>query len=132
MKNMDGHRCRRGARPPGRLEHPYERHDTIEGLAPRGVRSETPMRALVIAVLALSVAVGARAQIPDTPAGRQLTAWLAAFNNPDGQALRHFLEVNAPDRLPQIERAFDLRARTGGLEVKKVDEAGAARVRAPG
>ena len=86
------------------------------------------MRALVIAVLALSVAVGARAQVPDTPAGRQLTAWLAAFNNPDGQALRHFLEVNAPDRLPQIERAFDLRARTGGFEFKKVDESAPTRL----
>ncbi|PYP40397.1 MAG: hypothetical protein DMD43_08570 [Gemmatimonadetes bacterium] len=91
-------------------------------------RSEAPMRALAIATLALQVAFGAQAQIPDTPAGRQLAGWLAAFNNPDHQALRHFLEVNAPDRLAQIDRAFGFRAQTGGFEFRKVDESAPTRL----
>ena len=86
------------------------------------------MRALAIATLALQVAFGAQAQIPDTPAGRQLAGWLAAFNNPDHQALRHFLEVNAPDRLAQIDRAFGFRAQTGGFEFRKVDESAPTRL----
>lgn len=86
------------------------------------------MRALVVATLALHLAVSAQAQIPDTPAGRQLSAWLAAFNNPDHQALRHFLEVNAPDRLGEIDRTFDFRERTGGFDFKRIEESKPTRI----
>ena len=47
--------------------------------------------------------------IPDTPATRQFSAWLAAFNLGDPVAYRRFLERNFPARASHFEQEMDFR-----------------------
>ena len=48
-------------------------------------------------------------------------AWLQAFNSGDRDTYRAFLEKYSPARLDRLDSAMDFRARTGGLELKKVE-----------
>src|SRR5215212_6544429 len=81
--------------------------------------------ALVPLLFCLSQPV--HAQIPDTPAGRRLTGWLEAFNSDRPESLRAFVEQHvAPTSRTRLLSASpqtaDFRARTGGFDVRKVDE----------
>jgi CubicO group peptidase (beta-lactamase class C family) len=67
------------------------------------------------------------ARLPDTPAGRQLAAWLAAFNSNDRETIRKFnLDHLAAPNLEQLKREgrTDLYWRvaemSGGLEIARV------------
>ncbi len=64
----------------------------------------------------------AQAKLPDTPAATQVSAWLAAFNSGDRAVLLKFLEENNPERVSHIDETMNFRARTGGFELKKVEE----------
>ena len=61
-------------------------------------------------------------KIPDTAAGNQFAAWLAAFNSGDREQMEtlasHF--SNAVDR--NTEGMLDFYRRTGGFELKKIEE----------
>jgi len=81
--------------------------------------------AAVLAVLALVVAMSA--QVPDTPAGRQFSAWLDAFNSGDRAALLKYLEANNPARAADIDREMGFRAQTGGFDFRKAEESTPAR-----
>jgi CubicO group peptidase (beta-lactamase class C family) len=82
------------------------------------------MRLLKLFCLLLFVSLSSAAQTPpDTPAGRQLAGWLKAFNGNDRDAYREFLEKNFPSRVKGVERDWDFRERTGGFELRKIEDA---------
>jgi D-alanyl-D-alanine carboxypeptidase len=60
----------------------------------------------------------------DTPASRQLMAWLEAFNSGDKAKLQAFDEKNYPEEASQIDGVMGFRKRTGGFEFKKSEKAG--------
>lgn len=80
----------------------------------------------IVAALALCVATAAGAQVPDTPAGRQLAGWLRAFNAADADSLRLFLGRSAPGASGNLLQATPglagFRERTGGFDFRKVEE----------
>lgn len=80
------------------------------------------MRA-AIAALALTAFVWAAApKLPDTPAGRQFSAWLDAFNSGNRETYRRFLESSMPQRLKDLDREMDFRERSGGFEWRKSED----------
>ena len=69
-------------------------------------------------------------EIPATPPGRQLSEWLEAFNA-GRAAMQQFSDKNEmPERFGfgQLDQWVATRERTGGLEVRKVEESTAVRV----
>src|SRR5258705_9221258 len=76
--------------------------------------------------IAILFAGTACAQIPDTPAGRQFSAWLAAFNSGDRDTMQKFFDQSMP--FGRIEQDMTIRTQTGGFDVKKVEESGESRV----
>src|SRR5262249_21487106 len=81
-------------------------------------------------LLFLVVTCLAQVQLPDTPAARQCAAWLAAFDGNDREAYRKFLESNFPSRAGHLEQEWDFRGRTGGFDLKKVEESAATNISA--
>ena len=89
------------------------------------------MRAFAAALLvATVVSRTARAQIPDTPAGRQLSAWLAAFNRGERDSLRAFYEQHYPSAVGRVDQMLNFRERTGGFEFVKVTSSAPTRITA--
>src|SRR5580658_867454 len=66
------------------------------------------------------------AQIPDTPAGRQFSAWLSAFNSGDRATMQAFFDKSMT--FGRIDQDMGIRDRTGGYDVKKVQESTDARI----
>ena len=73
-------------------------------------------------VLALFLAAAAPAQpaLPDTPAGKALGAWLAAFNSGDPALIRAYDETYRPTRL--LAEAAGFREATGGFNLIRVEK----------
>jgi D-alanyl-D-alanine carboxypeptidase len=61
-------------------------------------------------------------QLPDTPAAHQFSAWLEAFNRGDRQAYSAFLQKNFPSRAARLDQHLSFRERTGGFDLRKVQE----------
>jgi hypothetical protein len=76
----------------------------------------------------LSVAGTAQAQpaLPDTPAGRMLGMWVAAFNSDDGAVTRSFYEQHIP-RVP-AGAGEGFRNQTGGVDIIAVKDVDPLRV----
>jgi CubicO group peptidase (beta-lactamase class C family) len=70
----------------------------------------------------------AQTKFPNTPAGHQCAAWLESFNRGDTNAHREFLEKNSPSRLTHLEREMEFRQRTGGFDVKKIQESAPTKI----
>jgi D-alanyl-D-alanine carboxypeptidase len=70
----------------------------------------------------------AQTKFPNTPAGHQCAAWLESFNRGDMNAHREFLQKNSPSRLTHLEREMEFRQRTGGFDVKKIQESAPTRI----
>lgn len=64
----------------------------------------------------------AQSQLPDTPAAKQFSAWLAAFNSGERATLLNYLQKNNPSRASEIDKLLDFRNRTGGFDFKKAQE----------
>jgi D-alanyl-D-alanine carboxypeptidase len=62
------------------------------------------------------------------PSFHQFSAWLAAFNGGDKDHYRQFLENNFPTRVSSLNRDMDLRERTGGFELQKLEQGSATQV----
>lgn len=90
------------------------------------------MRALVLLFAATAVVrpTQSEAQFPDTPAGRQLSAWLTAFNSGAPDTIRSFYEQHYPSAVGRINQLLGFRERTGGFEFVKVRESAPARIAA--
>jgi D-alanyl-D-alanine carboxypeptidase len=71
---------------------------------------------------ALGQATGQTPEVPNTPAGQQLSQLLAAFNTGDKDTMRKYLEVNFPGRLNKLDEDLRFRQGTGGFDFKKVEE----------
>jgi D-alanyl-D-alanine carboxypeptidase len=95
------------------------------------------MRALAVVLFVVSTAVapraGAQATWPDTPAGRQLAGWVAAFNASGGDTLSRYLAEHAPGVTgqPMLEATpgtAGFRAQTGGFSLQKVESSTPSRL----
>ena len=56
------------------------------------------------------------------PAERQFRAWLAAFNAGDRAAYGAFLREQFPSRAPRLDGDIDFLQRTGGFDLRKVEQ----------
>jgi D-alanyl-D-alanine carboxypeptidase len=74
-------------------------------------------------ILALLLAVSALAQpaVPDTPAGKVFSAWLAAFNSADRERIQAFNETY-PHKTPPVQQTLAFIERTGGFELLRVEK----------
>jgi CubicO group peptidase (beta-lactamase class C family) len=81
-------------------------------------------------LLAISLACIAQTKFPDTPAGHQFAGWLESFNRGDANAHREFLQKNSPSRISSLEREMSFRQRTGGFDLKRIEESTATKVAA--
>lgn len=82
---------------------------------------------LLAVVLFVPLAL-AQVQMPDTPAARQCAAWLEAFNRGDREAFRQFLEKNYPSSVERIDRTLQFRSRTGGFDLRKIEDSTATKL----
>ena len=80
----------------------------------------------IISAFAVLFAGATRAQIPDTPAGRQFSAWLNAFNSGDRATMQQFFDKSMP--FGRIDQDMAIRSQTGGFDVKKVEDSSDTRV----
>lgn len=78
--------------------------------------------------LAAAAQSPAGAQLPDTPAARQFSAWLDAFDSGDRAVIQKFLENNFPARAQEMGREMNFRERTGGFDFKKAEESTPSRL----
>jgi D-alanyl-D-alanine carboxypeptidase len=62
------------------------------------------------------------------PSYHQFTAWLAAFNSRDRNEYRQFLEKNFPIRVSSLNQDMNFRDRTGGFDLRKLEQGSATRV----
>ncbi len=88
------------------------------------------MKLKLFAITLLSASVlGAAPQspFPDTPAARQFSAWLDAFNSGDRATLLQFLQKSNPSRAGEIDQEMGFRRMTGGFDFKKAEESTATR-----
>jgi len=81
-------------------------------------------------LLAISVVCVAQTQFPNTPAGHQFAGWLESFNRGDANLHREFLQKNSPSRISSLDREMSFRQRTGGFDLKKIEESTATKVSA--
>src|ERR1041384_4400961 len=72
---------------------------------------------LMIAVLLIS---SLHAQIPTTPAGRQLAAWMKAQDSLDRATIQQFIDKYMT--WARVDGELAMRNQTGGFEVKRVEE----------
>jgi hypothetical protein len=75
-------------------------------------------RAGVLLVLYLSTASAQPPAIPDTPAGRTFSAWLAALNSGDSSQIAAYLKKYEPVR--SVSEIMDLRGMSGGFDLQQI------------
>ena len=79
-------------------------------------------RQVAHALACLIVLAGApSAQVPNTPAGRQFSAWLGAFNSGDRDRIRKYIEANFPSA--NVDNQVRFRDRTGGFDLRRIEQA---------
>ena len=92
---------------------------------------------IVTACLLLTITPAAAAPAPpalqQSPAGRQVVAWLEAFNSGDTATLRRFLAEHAPDAqagslLRLSPQMMNFRGMTGGFTLVRADSVSTPRV----
>jgi len=81
-----------------------------------------------VVLLVWGSCAAAQGQLPDTPAARQCAAWLEAFNRADRDAYQGFLKKNFPSRLDRLDRELEFRERTGGFDLRKVEDSAPAKL----
>src|ERR1043166_2429247 len=81
----------------------------------------TRCSAILVLLAFFAVRAFGQVSVPNTPAGRQLAAWLEVFNRGDRDAYKEFIDKNYPsDPLP-VDREMAFREMTGGFDVKQVE-----------
>jgi D-alanyl-D-alanine carboxypeptidase len=84
----------------------------------------------VLLLLLLPALCPAQIKVPETPAGKQCSAWLENFDRGDKDAFRAFLEKNYPSRVNDVDREMQFREMTGGFDLKKIEESTATKITA--
>jgi retinol-binding protein 3 len=90
-------------------------------------RNRTPVVSTVLALLLLGICQAgaqtrpapAQTQIPDTPAGRVLRAWLDAFNSGDRATLETYIKTFDPKQ--SIDVMLNFRSQTGGFDLLGIE-----------
>jgi CubicO group peptidase (beta-lactamase class C family) len=77
---------------------------------------------LIVLLTAALLPAAAQSQLPETPAGKQFSGWLAAFNSGDRETMLKFLQGNFLQRVAQIDQLMRFQGRVGGFDFKKVEE----------
>jgi D-alanyl-D-alanine carboxypeptidase len=85
----------------------------------------TRLRALVV-LFAAFLASSVLAQVPDTPAGRQFTAWLDAMNSSDPATMQQFMGKSMPGS--PVEQGHAIRNASGGYDVRRVEQSSATNI----
>lgn len=83
-------------------------------------------KATLLVTFALLFAGEVRAQVPDTPAGRQYSAWRKAQDSGDRATIQQFIEQNMP--WGRVEQELAIASQSGGYDVKKVEESTDTRI----
>jgi D-alanyl-D-alanine carboxypeptidase len=76
--------------------------------------------AVFIVGLGTAAAAPMMPAVPDTPAGRVLSAWLAAFDSGDRQQLLHYLQTYDPRHVKRLDEEMAFRRMTGGFDLRKI------------
>jgi len=85
-----------------------------------GFRGLLGMRLLpLLAASAVFLVRAALAQIPDTPSGHAVSAWLDAMNSTDNAKMQAFVDTYMPGR--NVQQSLSMRDQTGGYNFKKVE-----------
>jgi D-alanyl-D-alanine carboxypeptidase len=95
------------------------------------ILSATRSRFSMVVLVLLVPVLALRAQqvgIPDTPAGRQLSRWLDAFNAADRERLRLFIERDFPTDPMTVDEELAFRDQSGGFEVRRIEETTSTRL----
>jgi Peptidase family S41/N-terminal domain of Peptidase_S41 in eukaryotic IRBP len=71
-------------------------------------------------------AASADVMIPDTPAGRTMSAWLDAFNSGDRTRLEDYYKKYDPEK--HADDIMDFRARVGGFELLSIEKSAPLRI----
>src|SRR5262245_59095872 len=80
----------------------------------------------ILLVFALHFSGAEPVQVPQTPAGRQVTAWLEAVNSGDRAKMQEFVDKSMPGR--GVEPTMAIYSRSGGYDVQKVVESSDTRI----
>ncbi len=86
----------------------------------------TGLRAFLVLMIGALPASSVLAQVPDTPAGRQFTAWLDAMNSSDPAAMQQFMDKSMPGN--PVEQGLAIRNNSGGYDLKKVETTSATNI----
>ena len=78
------------------------------------------MRRTLLSLLLATSALG-QAVVPQTPAGRVFTAWLAAFNSADPAQIRAFEQTHRREPRP-LEETLGFREQTGGFTLLRIEK----------
>ena len=82
---------------------------------------------LMVVLLLLGVGNGsAQTVVPDTPAGKALQSWLAAFNGADAAAYRTYVEKHWPSGVKLLDQMTSFRAETGGFDLRQIEASSTA------
>jgi hypothetical protein len=89
-------------------------------------------RAILVVIVASGATALAQTSTAESPAAKQFTAWLAAFNKGDRAALLAYHQQSFPyavacQGVDNIDRELGLRDGTGGFDIQKVEAAAATR-----
>jgi CubicO group peptidase (beta-lactamase class C family) len=77
---------------------------------------------LCLLFLSTTLSSPARPQATDSPAAQEFQTWLTLFNTGDRAPLLQFLQKYRPDSAAHVDDELGFRARTGGFDIKKVEE----------
>jgi CubicO group peptidase (beta-lactamase class C family) len=77
---------------------------------------------LVLGVNVVSAAAPAAPVIPQTRAGRTLSAWLKAFNSGDRQQVQRFLQTYEPQNVKRLDGEMQFQRMTGGFDLRKIEK----------
>src|ERR1041385_4847121 len=77
---------------------------------------------LIVVLTAAWLPAAAQSQLPETPAGKQFSGWLSAFNSGDRETMLKFLQGNFPGRVAQIDQMMRFQGQVGAFDFKKVEE----------
>jgi hypothetical protein len=89
-------------------------------------RNAVALLGLLGALLLGLNAASADVMIPDTPAGRTMSAWLEAFNSGDRIRLDDYYKKYDPDK--HADDFMDFRARVGGFELLSIEKSEPLRI----
>jgi CubicO group peptidase (beta-lactamase class C family) len=86
------------------------------------------LAALLCAALLFAAAEPSSPAIPDTPAGRIMTAWFRAFNSGDRDTLLAFMRTYSPDRIKHLDEDLSFHDMTGGFDLRKIVSASPTKI----